>query len=78
MNLDRDVPTLRVTSVGQEDVDNSLTELEFLLASPTVYGFSLADKLWRTYSVSSPVERHTHNACSSGIQRGTHCPDCLE
>jgi hypothetical protein len=45
---DRGVPTLRVTK-PTEDIESTLNEEDFLLSSPTLYGFSLADKLWRKW-----------------------------
>ena len=42
------VPTLRVSTTNT-DIEKSMTEQDFLLATPTLYGFSLADKLWRKY-----------------------------
>ena len=45
---DMGVPTLRVSTTNT-DIEKSMTEQDFLLATPTLYGFSLADKLWRKY-----------------------------
>ena len=40
--------TLLPLKDGKNGVE-SLTDEELLLASPILYGFSLSDKLWRTY-----------------------------
>lgn len=45
------VPTLRVSKTN-DDVETAMTENDFLLTTPTVYGFSLSDKLWREHSLS--------------------------
>ena len=43
------VPTLDVAGKGKVE-KRELEETDLLLASPVVYGFSLADKIWREFS----------------------------
>ena len=46
----QNVPVLQVSGSGQTPGNlPELTEDELMLAPPTVYGFSLADKMWREY-----------------------------
>lgn len=48
------VPTLDVA--GRAKVEKrELEETDLLIASPIVYGFSLADKMWREFSLGLPV-----------------------
>ena len=48
------VPTLDVA--GKTKVETrELEETDLLLASPVVYGFSLADKMWREFSLTFPL-----------------------
>ncbi|KAI0340295.1 P-loop containing nucleoside triphosphate hydrolase protein [Trametopsis cervina] len=56
-DLNRDIPTLHVSKVNQDETTVELTDNELLLASPTVYGFSLSDKLWLEFNVEriSPI-----------------------
>lgn len=42
------VPTLDVAGKGKVE-KRELEEADLLLASPVVYGFSLADKIWREF-----------------------------
>ncbi|KAI0088346.1 P-loop containing nucleoside triphosphate hydrolase protein [Irpex rosettiformis] len=51
------IPTLHV-SKATEDLEASMTDNDFLLATTTLYGFSLADKLWLEFNVEqiSPIE----------------------
>jgi len=48
------VPTLDV--VGKAKVEKrELEETDLLITSPIVYGFSLADKIWREFSFDFPM-----------------------
>jgi hypothetical protein len=42
------VPTLDVAGKGKVE-KRELEETDLLIASPVVYGFSLADKIWREF-----------------------------
>jgi hypothetical protein len=44
------VPTLDVAAKGNKVEKRELEEIDLLVASPVVYGFSLADKMWRKSS----------------------------
>ena len=46
---DYELPTDSDNMLEGRHTPESLTEDELLLASPIVYGFSFADKLWRQY-----------------------------
>ena len=39
-----------VFPVIQKVLEDPLTEEEYILASPVVYGFSLTDKMWRKHA----------------------------
>ncbi|KAH8080729.1 P-loop containing nucleoside triphosphate hydrolase protein [Cristinia sonorae] len=48
----RGIPTLRVqVATQQEEEVKEMTDDELMLTSPTVYGFSLADKLWLEFNI---------------------------
>ena len=48
------VPTLDVAGKGKVE-KRELEETDLLIASPIVYGFSLADKIWREPSFGFPI-----------------------
>ncbi|THH32852.1 hypothetical protein EUX98_g1320 [Antrodiella citrinella] len=47
----RGIPTLRVQVTSQKEEAKEMTEDELMLTSPTVYGFSLADKMWLEFNI---------------------------
>ena len=48
------IPTLDVAGKGKVE-KRELEETDLLIASPIVYGFSLADKIWREPSFDFPI-----------------------
>ena len=48
------VPTLDVAAKGKVE-KRELEEADLLITSPVVYGFSLADKIWRESSCGFPI-----------------------
>ena len=52
--LGSSIPTLDVAGKGKVE-KRELEEIDLLIASPVVYGFSLADKIWRELSIDFPV-----------------------
>ena len=51
--LGSSVPTLGVAGEGKVE-KRELEEADLLVTSPIVYGFSLADKIWREFFLTCP------------------------
>lgn len=62
-NYDMPLPESALHVAGPEE----LTEEQLLLASPIVYGFSLSDKLCRTY----PYSAHANHSADRRFQSST-------
>ena len=58
------VPTLDVAGKGKVE-KRELEENDLLVASPVVYGFSLADKIWREFSFGYPLREFSKRPVQS-------------